>query len=641
MDQYLLFKSIADNSPAVIGAKDLDGRYIYVNKEYSRLFNLPFDAFIGKSDSELFPVEIANKFREADIDVQKSLRSIMIEENALVRGEIRKFMSLKFPIMDKLGHLYATGIIATDITERTQAGKELKNINEKYRHSLDLMHYVISHARSAIAVHDKDLNYIYVSDRYLEEYGVKGEKVIGRHHYEVFPDLPQKWRDVHQRCLKGEVLSAEEDPYARDDGTVEWTRWECRPWYENDESIGGIIVYTEVITDRKRQEEERLKLQNQLQQAQKMESVGRLAGGVAHDFNNMLGAIIGHAELASLEVDSTSPTFAHLQEILKAAQKSSGLTKQLLAFARKQTVRPRVIDLNQTILQMIKMLQRLIGEEIELKWLPSEDLWSIKIDPTQVDQILANLAVNAHDAIEGTGVLTIETANTYLDKSCFSRQTGFMPGEFVQLTVTDTGSGMDQETQKHLFEPFFTTKEMGKGTGLGLATIDGIIKQNKGIIEVYSELDHGTCFKIYFPRFQGVVDLEKSVSEDKVICGKGETLLLVEDDPILIKMSQAMLKKLGYRVLAAESPTKAIRLAKENLGKIDLLLTDVVMPEMNGRELVENLVKIHPDLKWIYMSGYTADIISRHGVLQEGVFFLEKPFSKNNLSCLIHHVLTH
>jgi two-component system, cell cycle sensor histidine kinase and response regulator CckA len=641
LDQYLLFKSIADHSPAVIGAKDLDGRYLYVNKEYSRFFNLPFDEFIGKSDSELFPVEIANKFREADIDVQKSLRSIMVEENALVHGEIRKFMSLKFPILDKLGHLYATGVIATDITDRTQAGKDLKNINEKYRHSLGLMHYVISHARSAIAVHDKDLNYIYVSDRYLEEYGVKDEKVIGRHHYEVFPDLPQKWRDVHQKCLKGDVLSAEEDPYVRDDGTVEWTRWECRPWYEKDGSIGGIIVYTEVITDRKRQEEERLKLENQLQQAQKMESVGRLAGGVAHDFNNMLGAIIGHAELASIEVDSTSPAFDHLQEILKAAQKSSGLTKQLLAFARKQTVQPKVIDLNQTILQMIKMFQRLIGEDIELKCLLCDDLWSIKIDPTQVDQILTNLAVNARDAIEGTGVLTIKTANTYLDKSYFSSQTGFVPGEFVQLTVTDTGSGMDQETQKHLFEPFFTTKEMGKGTGLGLATIEGIVKQNKGIIEVYSELGHGTCFKIYFPRVQDVVDLKKSSSEEKVVCGKGETLLLVEDDPILMKMSQAMLRKLGYRVLAAGSPTKAIRLAKENLGKIDLLLTDVVMPEMNGRELVENLVKIHPDLKYIYMSGYTAEIISQQGVLQEGVFFLEKPFYKKNLSCLIHHVLTH
>ena len=641
MDQYLLFKSIADHSPAVIGAKDLDGRYLYVNKEYSRLFNLPSDEFVGKSDSELFPVEIANKFREADINVQKSLRSIRAEEHVLVHGEIRKFMSLKFPIMDKLGHLYATGVIATDITERTQAGEDLKNINEKYRHSIGLMHYVISHARSAIAVHDKDLNYIYVSDRYLEEYGVKDENVIGRHHYEVFPDLPQKWRDVHQKCLKGDVLSAEEDPYVRDDGTVEWTRWGCRPWYETDGSIGGIIVYTEVITDRKQQEEERLKLQNQLQQAQKMESVGRLAGGVAHDFNNMLGAIIGHAELASLEVDSTSPIFAHLQEILKAAQKSTGLTKQLLAFARKQTIQPKVLDLNQTILQMVKMFQRLIGEEIELKCVLSEDLWSIKIDPTQVDQVLVNLAVNARDAIEGTGVLTIQTANTYLDESYFSNQTGFVPGEFVQLTVSDTGSGMDQETQKHLFEPFFTTKEMGEGTGLGLATIDGIINQNNGIIEVYSELGHGTCFKIYFPRAQDVVDFEKSSAEEKAVIGKGETILLVEDDPMLMKMSQEMLRKLGYRVLAAGSPTKAIRLAKENLGKIALLLTDVVMPEMNGRELVENLLKIHPDLKYIYMSGYTADIISQQGVLQEGVFFLEKPFSKKNLSYLIHQVLTH
>jgi len=393
------------------------------------------------------------------------------------------------------------------------------------------------------------------------------------------------------------------------------------------------------ITERKRTEEEKAKLEDQLQQSQKMESVGRLAGGVAHDFNNMLGAILGHSELAIEQVDPAHRVFANLQQIQMAAKRSADLTRQLLAFARKQTVAPKVLDLNETVTGMLNMLERLIGENIELNWQPEADLWPVKVDPSQIDQLLANLCVNARDAISGVGKLTIETGNSTFDEGYCAAHAGFAPGQYAMLAVSDDGCGLDKETQAFIFEPFFTTKEMGKGTGLGLATVYGIVKQNNGFINVHSEPGQGTTFTIYLPRHMGTAARMQMEAPREPDARGHETILLVEDEPAILELITIMLERQGYTILAAPTPGEAIRLAREHAGEIHLLMTDVVMPEMNGRDLAKNLLSLYPHLKRLFMSGYTANVIAHHGVLDEGVYFIQKPFSINELAAKVREVM--
>jgi PAS domain S-box-containing protein len=400
-----------------------------------------------------------------------------------------------------------------------------------------------------------------------------------------------------------------------------------------------VVVAHEDITGRKQAETEREKLQAQLRQAQKMESVGRLAGGVAHDFNNMLGIIIGHADMVLEQMGPNQPFHEDLVEIRKAGVRSADLTRQLLAFARKQTVAPRVLDLNDTIESMLKLLRRLIGEDINLAWLPGNEVWPVKIDPAQIDQILANLCVNARDAIIGVGKMTIETGNMVFDEAYCKEHAGFVPGDYVTLAVSDNGCGMDSETMSHLFEPFFTTKGLGKGTGLGLATVYGVVKQNNGFINVYSESDQGTSFKIYLPRHLSTTAIVPEKEVDKPAERGFETVLLVEDEPAILRMTTMMLERQGYTVVGAGTPVEAIRLAHEHAGDIHILMSDVVMPEMNGRDLAKNILSIYPHMKCLFMSGYTANVIAHHGVLEEGVNFIQKPFSKSDLSAKVREVL--
>jgi signal transduction histidine kinase len=391
--------------------------------------------------------------------------------------------------------------------------------------------------------------------------------------------------------------------------------------------------------ERRQTETEKAYLQSQLMQAQKMESVGRLAGGVAHDFNNMLGVILGHVEMAQELVEPAGQLFEDLDEIKKAARRSADLTRQLLAFARKQTISPRVLDLNETVEGLLKMLRRLIGENVDLVWLPGQDLGPVKIDPTQVDQILANLTVNARDAIDGIGRITIETGNAVLDEENCAEHMGSVPGSYVMLSIGDDGCGMDRTVQEHIFEPFFTTKEVGRGTGLGLATTYGIVKQNGGFIKVRSAPGQGSIFRIYLPRHVGRRSaIDSGGGAERAQKGQ-ETILLVEDEPANLNLGKRMLEKLGYRVLAAGTPGEALRLAEHNSGEIDLLLTDVVMPEMNGRDLSNRLLSLYPGLKRLFMSGYTANVIADHGEIDEGVYFIQKPFSRLELSRKVREAL--
>ncbi|MCD6342720.1 MAG: response regulator [Spirochaetaceae bacterium] len=393
------------------------------------------------------------------------------------------------------------------------------------------------------------------------------------------------------------------------------------------------------ITARRQERHRREDLQAQLNQAQKMESVGRLAGGIAHDFNNMLGVILGHTEMALGQVNPDEPLFEGLLEIQSAATRSKDLTQQMLAFARKQTITPLVLDLNETVENMLKMLRRLIGEDIHLAWLPGSGVWPVKLDPSQIDQLLANLCVNARDAIEGVGKVIIETENITFDQAYCDINPGIVPGSYILLAFSDDGCGMDAETQKMIFEPFFTTKDVGTGTGLGLATVYGIVKQNNGFINVYSEPGDGTTFKIYLPRHADEKEQKQTAAPEVPLARGAETILLVEDEPSILKLTTIILESQGYSVLTASSPNEALRKAGEHAGDIHLLLTDVIMPEMNGRKLADELLSTFPDMKRLFMSGYTANVIAHRGVIDEGLNFIRKPFSRHDLLEIVQKTL--
>jgi PAS domain S-box-containing protein len=393
------------------------------------------------------------------------------------------------------------------------------------------------------------------------------------------------------------------------------------------------------VTQRHEAETEKVILEQQLAQAQKMESIGRLAGGVAHDFNNMLSVIIGHTELIRLQLGREDRAVDGLDDIERAALHSRDITRQLLAFSRKQIITPVMLDLNEVVKTTSKTLGRLIGEDVELRFYPGRDLWPIKFDPTQIDQILVNLAVNARDAMPSGGKLTVETSNVYLDERYGKDHLGCDPGYYVMLGVSDTGCGMDQATLAHIFEPFFTTKGSGEGTGLGLATVYGAIRQNGGYINVYSEPDSGTSFKMYIPRLAGIESSAPRPEDGPLPRGSG-TVLLVEDDPMVRTITAAMLAEIGYDVIVAKSAVDALELCRERHAAVDLLLTDVVMPTMNGAQLAKEMRAFRSDIRVLYMSGYTNNVIVHHGVLEEGLRFLHKPFSVSALATAVREAMS-
>jgi two-component system cell cycle sensor histidine kinase/response regulator CckA len=499
----------------------------------------------------------------------------------------------------------------------------------------------VEQAGEMVMITDPDGTIQYVNPAFTDVSGYSREEAVGQN-----PRLlksGQQDRAFYQelwgtmtdgRTWKGRMVNK------RKDGTLYTEGATISPVKDGSGRIINFVAVKRDVTEREQIEAEKETLQAQFMQAQKMESVGRLAGGVAHDFNNMLGVILGYTELAMNKLGSSNPAYADLEEVLKAARRSADIIRQLLAFARKQIVEPVVLDLNDTVERMLKMLRRLIGEDIKLAWLPGAEVWPVKIDPSQIDQILANLCVNARDAIAGVGGITIETAKVTLDEAYCAEHPGFVPGPFVEITLSDDGCGMDPQTLAHLFEPFFTTKEVGKGTGLGLATVYGILKQNGGFINVYSEPGRGTTFEIYLPRHAGEQDQAVEGGEKTAPPpAEGETLLLVEDETAILNLVTMILEKQGYKVLSAGTPGEALRLGEAHTGGIDLLVTDVIMPEMNGRGLAERLQVLYPNLKVLFMSGYTANAIVHHGVLGQGVHFVQKPFSTRDLAVKVREAL--
>jgi len=518
-----------------------------------------------------------------------------------------------------------------DITARRQAEKQLKISEEKFR-------TLAESCSIAIMMHQGNC-WIYANRKAMEMSGYTEQEIHGMHFWDfVHPDYQEMVKQMGSKRQHGEELpESYEFRIITKKGEEKWVSLTGNRIQYEEKPTALISVID--ITSRKHNELERARLEGQLQQAQKMESVGRLAGGVAHDFNNMLGVILGHTELAITSLDPEHKIHSNLRGIEKAAKRSADLTRQLLAFARKQTVIPKVLDLNKTVSGMLKMLKRLIGEDIELVWKPGAELWPVKMDSSQVDQILVNLCINARDAISGVGKMTIEVENIAICEDCLATHPGFTMGNFVRISVSDNGCGMDKETLPLIFEPFFTTKEVNQGTGLGLAMVYGAVKQNRGFIFARSEPGQGTTFTIYLPRHVGrALEVCKKEPAEPLLQGQ-ETILVVEDEPGILEVTTIMLGMQGYTVLFADTPGKALGVAGEYAGDIHLLLTDVVMPEMNGRDLACNLLSLYPDIKLLFMSGYTSNVLAHQGVLDEGVYFIQKPFSAKDLTTKIREVL--
>lgn len=516
-----------------------------------------------------------------------------------------------------------------------------KRAEESLREQLDFSESLIETAQAIILVLDTQGRIVQFNS-YMEElvgYGL--DEVRGMDWFRTFltPEDGHTVKPLFQKTVAGIQTSGNVNPIIAKDGRSIPVEWYNKTLKDKDGRTVGILAIGQDITEREQAEVEKKRLETQLHQAQKMESIGRLAGGVAHDFNNMLMVILGYTEMSLDMVNPADHLYENLTEIRNSAKRSADLTRQLLAFARKQSITPKVLDINEIVAGMLKMLQRLIGENINLHWQQGNDLWQVKVDPSQLDQILANLSVNARDAIDGVGNVLIATGNVTCDKVYFSNYPYALPGDYVLLTVSDDGCGMEKEVLNNLFEPFFTTKEFGKGTGLGLATVYGIVKQNNGFINVHSEPGKRTTFKIYLPRYmENVPQIEKEDRKEPAAHGH-ETILLVEDEPAILKMGKIMLESLGYKVLTADLPIQAINIAKDHASAIDLLITDVIMPEMHGRDLARNILSILPAIKCLFMSGYTADVIARDGILDEGMHFIQKPFSRNALAEKVRNVL--
>lgn len=522
-----------------------------------------------------------------------------------------------------------------DLTERWQAEERLKESESRFRLFADT-------APVGVVIADKNQNAVYVSPKFISLFGYTLQDIptIGDWMRLAYPDTElrarvyREWHEAVQEARREKrEIAPLEYPVTCSDGRVRDIEFRMSTTGDLD-----FVVFTD-ITGRKRAESDREKLQEQLFQARKMESIGRLAGGVAHDFNNMLSVILGYTELALGEVQEGSALHGNLREVHNAAMRSAEITRQLLAYARKQTIAPRVLDLNAAIDDLLKMLRRLIGEQVELCWLPGPNLPSVRMDPSQIDQLLVNLCVNARDAIAGTGTIVIETRTERVDEAFCHDRAGLVPGTYLTLSVADNGCGMDGKTIEHLFEPFFTTKELGKGTGLGLSTVYGIVKQNNGYIDVSSQPGRGTRFTIYIPP-----ELEDRHSAaagpvEQAMRGQGETVLLVEDEAAILKLGSSLLKQLGYKVLQSNGPEGALRLAEDVGAQVALLITDVTMPVMNGRELAARMVERFPNLKTLYMSGYSASVIAEQGVIEEGVNFIQKPFTISELATKVRAAL--
>lgn len=539
---------------------------------------------------------------------------------------------ISYPAKQQNGDIIWDSIIL-DITECRRTKESAWKDKEIYLSILETMD-------EAYAEYDLKGAITFFNHAVIKLLGYERDELMGMDYRKYHTNETAKYmKEVFSRIYRtGEPAFLVDYDIIRKDGTSRTCQMNAALMNNYAGKPIGFRTLVRDITERRKAEEEKTKIREQLLQAQKMESVGRLAGGVAHDFNNMLTVILGYAEMMKSRMLPNDPFLSDIIEIEKAASRSRDITRQLLAFSRKEIIMPRPVDLNSLIAGTQKTLLRLIGEDIDLRFKPGDNLWKIKVDPSQIEHLLINLAVNARDAMPNGGILSIETENIRLLESECHLPFEALPGHYVLLKVTDNGMGMDQEIMSHLFEPFFTTKEKGKGTGLGLATVYGIVCQNEGYIDVISKPEKGAAFRIYIPR-----NVEDSITEER----KEETaleqetgmILLVEDDEMVRAMITSMLETIGYTVMAFSNPQDALSFYSRKTIQADLVVTDVVLPQMNGKELGDRIAALGSDTKILFMSGYSANVIAHRGVLEEGVHFIQKPFSMNDLAYKVREAI--
>jgi PAS domain S-box-containing protein len=620
------YRTLVEAIPDVLTRFDSQLRFIGASNNIVRETGIPLTSLIGKTHHEAgFPEKLSIFAQETINKVFTTGRPL--ETEFIFDGPQGKklFNWRVIPELDAQGEVTSVVTLGRDITQYRQTQREYQTLFREMFDGFAVHEIILDDEGKPV-----DYRFLAVNPAFERLTGLKAEDVVGRRILEILPDTEPHWIEAYGRVAltgKPAFFEMHHNGLGKD--------FQISAYRPAPLQCANIFID---ITGIKQAAREKERMQAQLFQAQKMESVGLLAGGVAHDFNNKLGVILGNAEMALEAIDQTHPARGRIQEIIKASSLSADLTRQLLTFARKQAISPRLLDLNDALGNIFKMLHRLIGEDIELIHEAGENLWPVEIDPAQVDQIMANLCINARDAIHGRGRITLTTSNVSLDAAYCRNFDGLKPGDYVRLTVADTGSGMSEEVKKHLFDPFFTTKEEGKGTGLGLATVYGAVKQNRGYIYAESELGKGTVFTIYLPRQTGGVDTEAVPQGGKAAGGK-ETILVVEDEHSILNVLYLLLGHLGYHVLAAASPAEAMIMAGRHRQKIDLLITDVAMPGMSGFELAHAMKDSHPHLKVMFISGHTPDGVARYGELDEDAVFIQKPFTQEVLAAKVREAL--
>ncbi len=616
---------------------DVGGEIIYANQAAERILGVRKDEVVGRYYNEREWSQIDEEGRPYPLDqlplaiALREQREVSGLEHGIIapNGEVKWLSVNAAPLVDENGELSGAVASFRDITEHKQTLRSLRAERDKAQKYLDIAGVII------VAL-DNQGEITLMNRKGLQVLGYTEEEVIGKNWFDTFmPDsIKERVREVFQDLMAGNIEVAEhfQNPCLTKSGEERMIAWHNTVVTDDSGHIFGTLSSGEDVT-------ERLKLEEQLRQAQKMEAIGRLTAGIAHDFNNMLTAINGFAELMQLEVRADDPLHDSVNKILTSGRRAADLVRQLLAFSRKQIFEPQVLNLNYVVTGMEKMLQRVIGEHIHMEIVLSPDLWPVKVDLAQIEQVIVNLAVNARDAMPGGGQLTIETANITLGEDYAASHLEVQPGDYVLLAISDTGGGMSQEVKAHIFEPFFTTKELGRGTGLGLSTVYGIVKQSGGHIWVYSEEKQGTTFKIYLPRAQ---EMPRPAARQPLIADipvGDETILLVEDDSQVRDLARRTLERQGYTVLEARNSREAWQVFTSHTGPIHLLLTDVVMPGLSGKSVADQLAEINPDLKVLFMSGYTGNIVVHHGELEEGIAFLQKPLSPSALARKVRQVL--
>lgn len=623
-----LYEHMHDGSAAV----NSDGIVMEFNQSFQHLLGYDAEEIYSLSFKDITPEKWHGPEKKIlDEQVMKRGYSDLYEKEYIAKdGRVFPVELTTYLVRDDSGAPEGFWAVVRDITERKQA-------EDAVRREMMFSENIINSLPGVFYMYDDANRLMRWNKRLEQDTGYPPDKLSGINVLEFFADEQKPYIMSRMELVftKGESF-AEAPLLTRDGRQIPYFFTGRKVTLDGRRFMIGLGLD---ITGHQQMMAEKEILQEQLHQAQKMESMGRLAGGVAHDFNNMLSAILGQAELSMMDRHLPDQIHGSFKVIKESALRSANLVRQLLTFARKQTVTPHVLNLNKSVAGMLKMLHRLIGENIEIVCLPGADLWPVKIDPSQIDQLLVNLCINARDAITGVGKITIETRNSVFDASCCAASPNFKCGEFVMLSVSDNGSGMSPEVLDNLFEPFFTTKAVGKGTGLGLATVYEIIKQNEGFIDVRSDLANGSTLRLYLPRFTGETAEIMPAETEKMPKGRGETVLMVEDEAMILDVSRKMLEMLNYTVLVAPAPGEALRLARIHETELNLLITDVIMPEMNGRDLAKKMRKTKPDLKCLFISGYTSDVIGNHNVLEKGIKFLQKPFSMKDLASKVHQVL--